>query len=255
MKYRGLEFRLGNGRQTQSIAPPSIVDGVQREWIITPEECEPPPLTEHVINILLTCPKSKSKTKTAHAEIPEARNAMVKRLQRYCKRVGLAIKGVREDHDALTFIDLAVCPFKSPENEKGTPAIIVNPDGTFAFHCFHAGCADKKWTDVEKEYGPLRPTICIGTDLDRMVAQSIQALGEDPNTYQHGALSEIVEEPPKPKLCLTDTGAPQLRIISVPTLERKLSVCAKYQKWNKKNEEWDSALPPDPVVKAVLSRR
>lgn len=55
----GLEFRLGNGKQVQSIIPPSIVDDVQRHWIVSMDECKPAPLPEHVIELLLSLPREK----------------------------------------------------------------------------------------------------------------------------------------------------------------------------------------------------
>jgi hypothetical protein len=94
--------------------------------------------------------------------------------------------------------------------------------------------------------------ITVGIELDLAVRQSIQALGEDTNTYQRGVLVEIAHDAPKPKLCLTDNGSPQLRTIPTATLIRKLSVCAKYQKWSDPKHDYIACLPSEAIVKAVL---
>ena len=45
-----------------------------------------------------------------------------------------------------------VCPFDSSHVGKDT-AVIVSPDGTIAFHCFHDSCKGKKWYDVCQKIG------------------------------------------------------------------------------------------------------
>jgi hypothetical protein len=248
----GLEFRLGNGKATQSIAPPSIVDGVRREWIVSTEQCTPARLPEEIIQTLLTLPPA-AKRRKAQADIPETRKAKVDRLLSYCRRVGLPVVGVREDHDWGMFIDLFPCPFKCAGHEEGGyPAIIVHPDGNHSFKCFHLKCNDKKWDDIEEAYGPLLPVVTVKTQLDSAVAGSIRALSTEPNTYQHGVLVEIAHDAPKPKLCKHDNGSPRLRPIPAATLTVKLSSCARFRKWSDKKDDYVPCLPPETVVNAVL---
>lgn len=248
----GLEFRLGNGKATQSITPPSVVDGVRREWIVSPDQCPPARLPEEIIQTLLTLPPAAKRTK-AQADIPETRKAKVDRLLSYCRRVGLPVVDVREDPDWGVFIDLFPCPFKSAGHEEGgNPAIIVHPDGNHSFKCFHAKCSEKKWADIEEAYGPLLPFITVKTQLDGAVAAAIQALSTEPNTYQRGVLAEVAHDAPKPKLCKHDNGSPRLRPIPAATLTVKLSSCAKFRKWNAQKNDYVTCLPPDTVVNAVL---
>jgi hypothetical protein len=53
----GLEFRIGNEKQIQSIIPPSVVDGVPREWVVTMADCELALLPEPVVQLLLSLPQ------------------------------------------------------------------------------------------------------------------------------------------------------------------------------------------------------
>ena len=70
----GLEFRLGNGKAAQSICPPSTVDGVKREWILSPKDVELAPLPEAVIQELLALPPA-AKQHRKSTEIPAARKS------------------------------------------------------------------------------------------------------------------------------------------------------------------------------------
>ena len=247
VKLLGIEFRIGgNGKAIQSICPPSTVDGVTRQWIINAEDCEPPPVPEHVIATLLAAPKAKPSVQ--HTEIPGAQQAAVRRMLRYCERVGLKVQGTHGEDP--TYIDLLNCPYKHLENEKGAPAFVVNADGSVAFHCFHASCADKRLADVEALLGPVRPVIRLGNDLGPAIAQSIHAL-EDSVFQRGGLLVEVSHEPKPPKLCLTDNGSLQFRPVAQATLRATLSSAAKWQKWQK--DEYKACLPTDAVVSAVLN--
>ncbi|MCX5682068.1 MAG: hypothetical protein NT049_00050, partial [Planctomycetota bacterium] len=97
------------------------------------------------------------------------------------------------------------------------------------------------------------PPITVGIDVDLAVRQSIEALCGDDNTYQRGPLIEVAHDAPRPKLCLADNGAPQFRLIPAATLLRKLSVCARYQKWNAKIEDYVACLPSEAIINAVLA--
>ena len=247
----GIEFRLGNGKAAQSICPPSIVDGVRREWIVKPEDCPLAALPETVVALLLQQPKRKPRLPAT--DLPESRNAAVARLQRYCARNGLAIKGDRT-WQGNTVILLGNCPFKSPDNEKGDPAFIVFPDGSVVFKCLHQGCLDKTLADVEAIYGPLWPTIQISTNLQRNVNQAIAALSDDPAIFQRGGiLVEPVSDPPKPAQCLIGDGTPRLVEAHPARLTAKLSDLAHFEKWSDKKGKWIPSLPSPPIVNAVAA--
>ena len=250
VKYEGIEFRLGNGKATHSIVPPSIVDGVQRQWIVSPEQCQPAKLPDPIVETLLVLPPAAKQTKR-QTEIPETRKAKVDRLVGYCERVGLPLAGIREDHHGRVFLDLVDCPFKSHPHEDGNPAIVVHPDGSHGFHCFHAKCVEKKWRDIEEAFGPLLPEIIVTQAPESVVAAAIRALNFEPNVYQRGVLTEVVHDAPKPKLCLHDNGAPCLRPIPITTLGVKIASCARFVAWNDKKQCYVTTRPPETLPAAV----
>jgi len=253
VKWQGIEFRLGT-KSSQSIIPPSIVDGVQRQWIISLQQYAPLALPVSIIQELLALPKQQ-KTSISNTDLPEQKNKTVKKIKKYCERVGLPIVSIKEDYEGRVFINLQQCPFSHAEHQNGgAPAFIINKDGSVGFHCFHPDCANKIIKDVEEKFGPITPIITIGPDLYKNVEQAIQALCTDDNTYQRGGvLVEIVHDAPKPKLCLHDDGNARLRPIPAPTLATKLSNVAKFQKWNATKNQYVNCLPPDNLVHAVLA--
>jgi hypothetical protein len=255
LKHQGLEFRLGTGDAHQSVIPPSTVDGVKREWTLSLKDCDPAPLPESVIQLLLTLPPpAKGKGKAGKsAEIPAARKAKVERLLRYCRRHGIKVTGMWENHDGLFFLGLDHCPFKGPESQRGAPVFIVFPDGGHCFKCLHPDCGDKTFANIESLYGPLYPDILIGTDLERAVNQSIQALADDPDILQRGPLVHVVHDAKRPKQCKVDHGGPQIRPISKATLRTKLTSAAHYWKYAANANEPHRCVPTDHVVDAVLA--
>lgn len=59
--FDGLEIRLGaGGKAAQSLLPPSVTDGWERQWVISLEECDPAPLPDAVTEQLLAMFGQKS---------------------------------------------------------------------------------------------------------------------------------------------------------------------------------------------------
>lgn len=145
-----------------------------------------------------------------------------------------------------------------------SPGTDTTPNA-YAFPLPNGGLAVRKYgqaTDTDDWHtGPsgvacidynLPPEIRVGTDLDGMTTRSIEALGAEPNTYQRGGLLvEVAHDAPKPKLCLTDNGAPRFRAITTPALTRKLSTCARFVR--RKKDDFVPCLPPENVVNAILA--
>ncbi|NOY42535.1 MAG: hypothetical protein GXP26_11955 [Planctomycetes bacterium] len=53
-KFKTVEVRLGaNGKAAHSLVPPSMTDGVEREWIVSFEDCEPAEIPESVLRKLM----------------------------------------------------------------------------------------------------------------------------------------------------------------------------------------------------------
>ncbi|NQU22680.1 MAG: bifunctional DNA primase/polymerase [Candidatus Nealsonbacteria bacterium] len=248
----GLEFRLGNDKAAQSICPPSTVDGVKREWILSPEQCPPAPLPESIINELLTLPPVSKKRAAIAA--PETRNATVNRLIRYCDHVGLAYYEVTDpDAEGRVFIRLCDCPFKGNPHEDGAPVLIVFPDGVWRFYCLHAKCQSMsgKTAAIEEAFGPVFPVIDAKLN-EATVAQTIQALSVEPNTYNRGGtLVEICSDATTPKLCLNDNAAPRARPIPHPTLRKRIATCARFEKWDGRAKKPVPCPPPQDLVSAV----
>lgn len=249
----GLEFRLGNGKQIQSIIPPSVVDGVKREWIVPMGE--PAELPVHVIQLLLEQPQAA--TETEYDELMSAidagrRESMATKLRDYCDRHGLKITREHIDQRDRRFLHLARCPFKPAVHDDGDPCIMVTTAGSAKWSCRHAKCKDKTWDDVESIYGSLHPIIDINHELHRMVDEAGDALATSPNVYQYGqALVSIVHDAKKPKQCLHDNGSPQLVPLPKPMLATRLSACAEWRKFDARKKDWKRSTPPENVVNAV----
>lgn len=275
----GLEFRIGNDGQTQSIVPPSIVDGVRREWVVSLDECDPAPLPEHVFELLLSRQSNEKPVTSSHQRIEfldamdaERREAMAQKVRDYCVRHDLSIRNEHTDDLQRHYLHLAACPFKPPGHEDGDPSIMVTSSGSVKWACRHAKCQDKTWEDVEAMYGPLhpdkvtlnpaengqskKPRIDINHELHRMVDEATRALGNAPNTFQYGqALVQVVYDAEKPPQCLHDNGSPQLVVIPSPSLATRLSACADWWRFDtratKDEKKWKRATPPPSVVNAV----
>jgi hypothetical protein len=249
----GLEFRLGNGKQIQSIIPPSTVDGVKREWVVPMGE--PARLPEHVIQLLLEQPQAA--IETDYDELLSAidsgrRENMAGKLRAYCARYSQTITREHTDQFNRRFLHLAQCPFKPVGHDDGDPCIMVTTAGSAKWSCRHEKCKDKTWDDVEAIFGPLHPVIKINHELHRMVDEASDALATSPNVYQYGqALVGIFHDAKKPKQCLHDNGSPQLVPMPKPTLATRLSACAEWHKWDARKKDWKRSTPPDNVVGAV----
>jgi hypothetical protein len=251
VKYDGIEFRLGNLKAAQSICPPSTVDGVRRQWTVSPDQCPPPPLPEDIIEALLALPRAAKPPKPG-IDLPETRRLTLRaRLLRYCDRVGLPVATVQDDGDR-TVISLAQCPFREPNHDDGGAAVLVFPDG-FGFHCFHPHCADKHWGDMEELYGPLVPTIRLSPDLEKHTSEVIAALRDDPGVYQRGMLVEIIHDADKPPQCVTEYGCPQVRPIAPASVKRRVSAVARVEKYDARSDEWVHAILTPDLTAAVMN--
>ena len=198
----GLEFRLGGSASQQSICPDSVVDGVQRIWDPSPQECEIAALPETVIEMLLQHqkkPKADYEVDPLFAECGrELQAARVEKLKSYLTRHNLTPQVVEQSDGRIT-LTLPRCPFKPVGHDNGDCHVTVWPSGVYAFHCFHAKDHERTWDDVEVALGDrLYPVIKIGPKLYETVAQSIAALAADPTVYQRGPLVEVVPPTPQP---------------------------------------------------------
>jgi hypothetical protein len=254
--FRAIEFRLGNGKATQSICPPSIVDEVKREWIRSLDDCEPQLLPEAVVEALIAhspeaTPKYDSNADPCFKSLySDLNQAMATRLATYFARHKLPCS-TRTDHTGRTFFDFSRCIF-TPERSKGASAIILNPDGSVGAKCFHPECEGKGLAAVEEIYGTLSPRIRLSTDLERNVNEAIAALANDTRVYQRsGVLVQVITDVESPPLCLHDNGGPRLRQIPLPVLTTYLSSAARWEKHNARKRTYVRCTPPPHIVAPV----
>jgi len=162
----GIEYRLGGSSAAQSVCPPSLVDGVRREWLRSPDDCEIQRLPESEIQRLLDyksahCFRAKDfepspfqgfdeLEKLGHVLQTEA----ALKIQAYLKAYGFQI-GFDHRPDNVVELHLDRCPFKPIEQEEkdGAPLVYVNNDGSYNFCCLHAKDEGKKWKEVEEVLG------------------------------------------------------------------------------------------------------
>ena len=252
VKLRGIEFRLGNGKAAQSIIPPSIVDGVQRTWIRSLDDYPPLPLPEHVIELLLattTKPERPSYDPLFADVHRELQQATVAKLLAWCARAKLPTT-LRGGQANQKIIDFSWCPHRGPGHTDGGAAIIINVDGTWYFHCFHAKCSKVAFADLEAIHGPLHLVVRLGTDLDRIVSEATRALSRYDGVYQRGGLLvQVTRDAPLPKLCLHDNGSAKLAPLAPAALMPLLTTCAQWEKRDAK--KWKRCLPPANVVAAL----
>ena len=163
--------------------------------------------------------------------------------------------GIKETCEALGF---ARFPTTSPGTDKTRVNCVVYRTHR-GLRVVSLGEEGPEWVETENgnpriDYTFIaRPIIRITADLYRVVEQSIQALRTDSNTYQNGALSEIIHDAEKPPLCVADNGdtATPSYFSTHPHLQT-FGNRAKYEKFDKRAGKWVPSLPTDPVVSAVI---
>ena len=258
VEYEGVKFRLGaDEKAAQSICPPSVVDGIKREWIIPPDKYAVAALPAAVIEGLSALPRQTAWEDACdpmfESVYRELRATKIRKVTDYFSRTETPVVSTHVDHRGWTYLHLERCPFKHPEHGEGDPCAIVFPDGHHTFKCQHTKCGNKKWPKIEDVYGALNPVIRITADLHENVREAICTLTNDPTILQRIGLVEVVHDAPRPKLCKIDHGAPRLRSIPVATLRARLTAVARFEKWDARKNKLVHCLPSDPIVSATVS--
>jgi hypothetical protein len=111
----------------------------------------------------------------------------------------------------------------------------------------------RKWLPAKKEPIGDAKIIPLGADLHRVVAATLAALPNDPDTYQRdGQLVRVVRvaeaEAEKEKM---SAGTPQIRAFGLAVLKVKLTHVVSFQKYSLTSEAWVDTTPPDDVTAAV----
>ncbi len=99
------------------------------------------------------------------------------------------------------------------------------------------------------------PTIRTGLDLARVVDEGCAALGLDGETYQRdGELVRIVRAAePDPRRGIVP-GTPTIRPLALATLRERLSLVARWERYDSRSESFRECSPPEPVIAAVAAR-
>ena len=177
-----------------------------------------------------------------------------------------------DEHDGRPMVRLHTCGLlvdykqnqRAGKYSTNAPGCHRDKPNAFGFARPNGGLDVYRFQDVEESkdwrktrngkswlrYNVPRHVITLGLELDRVVEQSIKALADHPEVYQRGPLVQVAHDPKKPRQCLYDNGAPQLRPIPPATLLVLLSSAARYQSINAKGDA-TPCLPPDAIVKAV----
>ncbi|HUY88988.1 MAG TPA: bifunctional DNA primase/polymerase [Pirellulales bacterium] len=225
-EYPGLEFRIG-AEAAQSVCPPSKVDGVKREWI---HEGEPAPLPESVIGKIVSL-GNKPQPTVYDSLFGNAQKDKLARLLAWADRFGVPLSQQQSTNDKDTIVlTFGYCPIRG--HEDGGATIFVNSDGSHVFHCHHSKCQGKAFADLEAKYGPFAPPqIVVGHDIHRVKAEALNALRRADVFNRGGLLVQLVNDAPRPKLCLADNGAPRLRPLPNSVIMMLLS---EYARWMNK---------------------
>lgn len=108
---------------------------------------------------------------------------------------------------------------------------------------------------------PNIPEIKTGTDIGRMVDESIVAISDDRCIYKRGGkLVKVVTIPDGPDGVETRakigraSGSHVIREASHATIRERLATMARWIKWNASSKSYVGTLPPEMVVSALIDR-
>lgn len=98
------------------------------------------------------------------------------------------------------------------------------------------------------------PLIKLGTDLHRVVDESIAALATSELYQRDAELVRLVRSQEPDDLPGEATGSPLIRPCALATMRETLSRCARYEQFNPRDMEYVPVTPPDRVAAATLAR-
>ena len=109
---------------------------------------------------------------------------------------------------------------------------------------------------VQGEAGE-RPVIRILPDLKNVVDQAIDALAADEELFHRGGVLVRIVRAGAPTLSektQRPEGAPIIRAVAIPTLRERLTVVARWERFDTRKKQWIHAVPSDAVVQAIAAR-
>ncbi|MGK4001118.1 hypothetical protein WMF31_00735 [Sorangium sp. So ce1036] len=98
-----------------------------------------------------------------------------------------------------------------------------------------------------------RPLIRLGPELHELADRGIQALRTDEDLYQRdGSLVHVTQADAEASSKFS--GSPQIRRLALATLRERLTRAARWERFDKRADDWVRTIPTDPVVHAILNR-
>ena len=261
------------------VAPPSP----GYSWIISPHDCELPEVPAALL-VLLAKPRPAAPVSAEQRGRAPGFNHLVERARRYCATLPSAVAG-QGGHDdtyrvacvlawgfGLDDVDAweILCEYSQrcepPWSEKELRHKLDDArKGSGHREPFgylrDAVRADAPLEPVEQyEIGDAppsvpasRPTIRIGVDQHRVVAEAIAALARQRRYFQRGLSLYRVVQPAAPEG--EPRALPRLDLVPLPSLEIALSAAANWEKARAASGsvEWIEAKPPSWCVAGVLA--
>lgn len=105
------------------------------------------------------------------------------------------------------------------------------------------------------EGGDTRPTIRCSAELHQMTDAASDALRSEPDTYQRrGLLTTVVRVASDESDAERLEGTPEIRPLVAASTRDRLARVARWEKYDKRSDDWIQCLPPDAVVGPLLER-
>jgi hypothetical protein len=183
VKFRGIEFRVGNTGSSQSVLPPSG----GREWIHAPWDVEPQEFLwqDKIVSLMrreddLKKPKSFSEGFGSSGESLNVR--------KWLDRHGVEVFETRRNESSTKwFIRCPGFGMHTTENNTQDCAIFQDADGKLGAKCFHQSCGMADWQSV---------SAAVGTPdwLDYLDEAEFAKWGEVANTLWPSKSIELADE-------------------------------------------------------------
>jgi hypothetical protein len=104
-----------------------------------------------------------------------------------------------------------------------------------------------------------RPVIQLGPDLKKIVDEAVEALAADDEIFQRGGCLVRIVRSGAPTMsdgakANRPEGAPTIRAVAIPTLRERLTLVARWERFDQRKKVFVQCVPTDAVVQAVAAR-
>jgi hypothetical protein len=169
-----LEFRLGTGKAgSQSICPPSIVEGVQRRWIKTPQETPIPSLPDSTIEMLRELGGKKTEVEKDDSVTAEDLEAWLKSNNiEYTKKPKPPTESFKCEGNVVFDVDCGC--FGDGEHHAPGHGVVFAKGGYFCFSCKTTKHEGKTFNDFCIAHGVQNPNRKSGGSAQDLLNYSRQ---------------------------------------------------------------------------------